>query len=316
MSDKGFALLDRFIAHLEVERGRSPHTVRAYASDIGELLAFLCELRGRSDADLGCLDRSEIEAYLAAARDRATARTVARKLSSLRTFFRFLVERGLVLRDPMEGIATPRTEKTLPAVLDMDATLALLGAPPADTVMGLRDRAILELLYGAGLRVSELVSLDVGAVDLRQRLVRTVGKGSKERIVPFGAPAAAAVERWLAVRGEVRRGKAPWLPEDEEAVFLNRSGGRLTTRSVGRLLDRHVQGAALQMGVHPHVLRHTFATHLLSGGASLRHIQEMLGHSSLSTTQVYTHVSLDRLIEVYDETHPKAASPGGRGRKS
>lgn len=301
-ADRADELLDRFREHLLVEMDRSEHTIRAYCSDLVEFFGVVRERAGGGAVDPGRLDRRDVEAYVSAVHGRNTASTLARKLSSLRTFYRFLVRRGLVERDPTVGIATPRKEHRLPVVLPVDPLFALLQTPSAETPLGLRDRAILELLYGAGLRVSELVGVDAGALDLDQRLVRVLGKRRKERIVPFGTKARDALRSWLHARPELARRDRVGT----EAVFVNRSGGRLTTRSVARALDKHVLACALQHGVSPHVLRHSFATHLLEGGASLRHIQEMLGHASLSTTQGYTHVSLDRLIEVYDKSHPKA----------
>ncbi|GMV39978.1 MAG: tyrosine recombinase XerC [Myxococcales bacterium] len=302
LGDRADELLDAFREHLRVERDRSEHTVRAYCSDLVEFFEVARGRAGGAPVDPGRLDRRDVESYVHAVHGRTTGASLARKLSSLRTFFRYLLRRGLVERDPTVGVATPRKERRLPVVLPIDPLFALLATPSVETPQGLRDRAILELLYGAGLRVSELVGLDLGALDLEQRLVRVLGKRRKERIVPFGTRARDALRSWLLVRPELARKSAAGT----EAVFLNRFGGRLTTRSVARALDGHVLACALQHGVSPHVLRHSFATHLLESGASLRHIQEMLGHESLSTTQGYTHVSLDRLIEVYDKAHPKA----------
>lgn len=301
-SDRGDDLLDRFREHLRVERDRSAHTIRAYCADLAEFFALARERAGDGPMDPARLDRRDVEAYVSATYARTTASTLARKLSTLRTFYGYLARRGLCERDPTLGVSTPRKERRLPVVLPVDPMFVLLEAPSAETPLGLRDRAILEMLYGAGLRVSELVGLDLLDVDLGQRLVRVLGKRRKERIVPFGTRAQLAMQRWLAMRSELLHRGAPGL----DAVFVNRRGGRLTTRSVARALDKHVLACALQHGVSPHVLRHSFATHLLEGGASLRHIQEMLGHASLSTTQGYTHVSLERLIEVYDKAHPKA----------
>ena len=307
MSANADEALERFVAHLRVELDRSPATVRAYATDIKELVEHAAGDSPAAEVTLGDLDRQKVQSYLAAVHGRSSASTLARKLSSLRTFFRFLTQRGLVSSDPTAGIPTPRKEQRLPAFLPVDAMFALLETPRSDEPLGLRDRAILELLYGAGLRVSELCDLDVAALDMPSSLVRVLGKGRKERIVPFGSKARRALETWLAVRSELRLGKAGDVPaRDEAALFLNRFGGRLSQRSVARMVDRHVMACALQHSISPHALRHSFATHLLDSGASLRHIQELLGHASLSTTQGYTHLSLDRLIEVYDRAHPKA----------
>jgi len=232
--------------------------------------------------------------------------TVARKLSTLRSFFRYLLERGELERDPSASIRSPRKSQDLPIVLGIDSLFALLEAPDPTTALGARDGAILELLYGAGLRVSELTGLEEGSLDFQQNLVRVLGKGSKERIVPFGSRARLALERWLSLRGTLRTVKHPVPRVDQSALFLNRFGGRLSARSVARMLDKHILAVAIQLAVSPHALRHSFATHMMDAGADLRHIQELLGHVSLSTTQRYTHVSAERLIAVYDSAHPRA----------
>jgi len=298
--------VERFLTHLKSARGASAHTVRAYRADLAEFLAGLAEDNAGCLPELGALDAPVIRAHMARLHGKNASSTVARKLSTLRSFFRYLLERGELERDPSAAIRSPRKAQDLPIVLGIDSIFALLDAPDPATAFGSRDRAILELLYGSGLRVSELTGLDVSALDTRQKLVRVLGKGSKERIVPFGGRACAALERWLGLRGSLRKAKHPVPSADQEALFLNRYGGRLSARSVARMLDKHIQAVAIQLAISPHALRHSFATHMMDAGADLRHIQELLGHVSLSTTQRYTHVSAERLIAVYDSAHPRA----------
>lgn len=226
--------------------------------------------------------------------------TVGRRLSAARAFFAWARKRELVPANPAAEVRQPKRPDQLPERLDVDEISAVLEAPPADRLAGLRDRALLELLYGAGLRVSEIVSLDLDDVDLRTRSVRVVGKGRVERVVPFGSKACRQLKAYLQAARELRERR------DEAALFLNLRGSRLTDRSVRRILNAAVERAALLRGVHPHVLRHSFATHLLESGMDLRAIQELLGHARLTTTQRYTQVSLQHVLEVYDRTHPRA----------
>jgi len=227
-----------------------------------------------------------------------------RTLSAVRSLFRFACREGMLTANPAQGVRTPKVPKNLPRHLRPGEVENLIEAPDGDEPLVRRDRAILEMLYAAGLRVSELVGLDWRDVDLPARVVRVTGKGSKERMVPFGRPAAEAMRRWLDVWEGVRAARK--TVDDSEPVFLNTFGTRLTDRSVRRVIDRWVDAAAVARGVHPHTLRHTFATHLLENGADLRAIQELLGHSSLSTTQKYTHLEVDRLLSVYRDAHPRA----------
>jgi integrase/recombinase XerC len=286
------ALLDAWATQLRAERHVSPHTLRAYLSDVRQFLAVAGPLRAVGP---------DVIRHWLRTLDGAAARTsIARKLAALRSFFRFLVEGGRLRRDPSLGIATPRTRRKLPAHLTLDEIDRLLVAPRADTWPGLRDRAILEVLYSSGLRVSELAGLDWEAIDTEAGCLRVVGKGRKERVVPVGRPALRALAQYRDAAG------AAGLPVAGGAVFRNARGGRLTTRSIARLMERHVLVSGTASGASPHALRHTFATHLLGGGADLRAIQELLGHASLSTTQRYTHVDLRRLMEAYDRAHPRA----------
>lgn len=248
------------------------------------------------------MDLLAVRSYLAYLRTEGISKTsMGRHLSALRTFFAFLKREGRMASNPAKSVGTPRREKTLPRTLSVAEAGAVVEARGREGALGTRDRALLELLYATGLRVSELVGLRLEDVDLSARQVRTVGKGRKERVVPFGQPAAAALRAWLKARGAF--GPAA---RDAEIVFLNARAGRLTDRSVRRILDRAVLSAAVPRHASPHALRHSFATHLLAAGADLRSIQELLGHASLSTTQRYTHLDAERLIEVYRKSHPKA----------
>lgn len=285
-----------FLRWLEAERGASPHTVEAYRRDLEEFCTFLRQERGES-ADLRSVDHLTIRRYLAL-RHRDLARSsLARKLAALRTFYRRLLRQGAVQLNPAELVSSPRLEKRLPYHLTIDEVTTLVEAPSGADPLSVRNRAILELLYSSGLRVSELTGLSLRDLDLQERLVRVMGKGRKERIVPVGSPAVSALSRML----EGRRGDPP-----ESPLFLNSRGGRLTQRSVQRIVERYMRHLLSMKKGTPHTLRHTFATHLLEGGADLRAIQELLGHASLSTTQKYTHVSIDHLMEVYDRAHPTA----------
>ncbi|MFG0333721.1 MAG: tyrosine recombinase XerC, partial [Maioricimonas sp. JB049] len=235
--------------------------------------------------------------------------TIARRLACLRSFFRYTTREGITETNPAQALRTPRVGRKLPHFLTTEQVATLLEAPPANEPMGLRDRAILETLYSAGLRVAELVGLDVGDWDRDANILRVLGKGRKERIAPVGSYAAKALDRWLDVRMPAPDGS----PEDRGAMFLNRFGRRLTTRSIGRMLEKYLKVTGLDTLTSPHTLRHSFATHLLDGGADLRSVQELLGHKSLTTTQIYTHVSTRRLRETYEQAHPHSAGNGKRG---
>ena len=285
-----------FCTYLETERNVSPHTVAAYGRDLKQLAEFVGREKGEG-AQARDVDHLLLRRYLALLGKRARKSSIGRKLAAIRTFFRFLLRRGIIARNPAELIATPKREQRLPFHLDIDQATTLVEAPADDQKHALRDRAILELLYSSGLRVSELTGLDIGDLDLSGGMVRVLGKGGKERIVPVGSRAVEAIRAYLILRGELA---------GSGALFLNTRGERINRRGVARIVDAHVLRIAAFKRISPHVLRHTFATHLLEGGADLRAIQELLGHASLSTTQKYTHVGIDRLMEVYDKAHPKA----------
>jgi integrase/recombinase XerC len=298
-------LIHRFLEQLQVERNLSPHTVRAYESDLVRFHEFLARdflSCPPEEVAAPAIDTLAVRSFLAALHSQGLGRRAqGRALSAVRSFLRALCRDGVLAANPAEGVRTPKSPKNLPRHLRPGEVEDLLAAPAsAAGPLALRDRAILELLYATGLRVSELVSLDWSDLDLGGRVLRVVGKGSKERMVPFGKPAAATLENWR------QTDRPPTTDLDADPVFTNHRGGRLTDRSVRRILDRWVEHTALARGVHPHTLRHTFATHLLENGADLRTIQELLGHSSLSTTQKYTHLEVERLLQVYRGAHPRA----------
>jgi|YNPBryBLVA2012_1023415.scaffolds.fasta_scaffold00336_2 integrase/recombinase XerC len=300
--------LDAFRRYLKDERRVSPHTLRNYLSDLRQFEAFVGRLFPRGVA-LPEVDLMVLRAFLGHLHQKGLSKaTVMRKLSAVRAFFRFLHREGRIGRNPARVLATPRQLRKVPRVLSEGEAAALVEAPPGprpDSLGGLRDRALLELLYASGLRASEAVGLDFEGLDLPGRVVRVLGKGRKERIVPVGEPAAAALEGYLAVRARA----FPAGPGDP--VFVNLKGGRLTTRSLQRIVEKYLPAIPSDADASPHTLRHSFATHLLSRGADLRTIQELLGHASLSTTQKYTHVATAQLKAVYDAAHPRARR-GGR----
>lgn len=299
-------LIEEFGRALVSEENASVHTVRNYGSDLRQFHAFLGEQKHlcdpKGEVDVNKVDALALRAFLTDLLRRNRKSSVGRKLSAVKVFFRYLHRRGHVAADPTAGISTPKKEKQLPVHLSVDDMVRLLEAPDKGTPDGLRDRAMLEVIYSAGLRVSELVGLDWGDADRNLQLVRVRGKGGKERVVPFGDRALAALNAYQAAIPKL----CPRRLCDDKAVFLNRRGQRLTTRSVARLVDRYVAASGLATKASPHALRHSFATHLLNAGADLRAIQELLGHASLSTTQRYTHVNMDQLMKVYDKAHPRA----------
>jgi integrase/recombinase XerC len=300
-----------FLDHLRLNRNVSAHTVTAYRIDLSQFFAFAADHLRAPAARLRPtdLDLAVIRAFLAELYRRGQSRaSAARKLSALRSFTRFLRREGLLEADPAALALTPRREQKVPAHLSVDEMTRLLDAPDASRPLGRRDRAILELFYASGLRLSELVALDVDDVNLSERIVRVAGKGGKERLVPFNTSTQKALRFWYADRAALRTPKAqrPTPKAEGDPVFLNARGTRLTGRSVQRLVARYVAGCSARFGISPHALRHSFATHLLQRGADLRAIQELLGHVRLSTTQRYTHVNAAQLLEVYRRAHPRA----------
>jgi integrase/recombinase XerC len=300
--------IEGFLAHLADERRFSPRTILAYRTDLERFTDFWQREFGEqaaARARLWKVDTLAVRSYLAALhRAGLKNRSIARHLSTLRSFFRWACREGDLEKNPARGLLSPRVPRTLPRAMTLADTESLLAASAQEAVPE-RETALFELLYATGLRVSEAAGLDLEDVDLSSRLARVLGKGSKERIVPFGEQAEDALRAYLPVRAALRRGTGA-RGEDGEALFVNRRGGRLTTRSMARLLKRRLAAAGLPQDISPHALRHTFATHLLQAGADLRSIQELLGHASLSTTQKYTHLDAARLLEVYRGAHPKA----------
>ncbi len=296
------AAVEGFLRYLRIERNASPLTLKSYRSDLARLLQFLVStdagLHEPRDVSIG-----QLRGYVADLHQRGYAHsTIARRLASLRSLFEYCRREKLVESNPARALRTPRQGRRLPHFLSTEQVAKLLETPPADQAAGLRDRAILETLYSAGLRVSELVSLDLADWDRDSNVLRVRGKGRKERIAPVGRFAAAAILDWLQHRQPDNSTSAT----DLDAMFLNRFGRRLSARSVGRMLEKHIAAAGLDQLTSPHTLRHSFASHMLDGGADLRSVQELLGHKSLTTTQIYTHVSTRRLRETYDRAHPHA----------
>jgi integrase/recombinase XerC len=288
--------LAAFLKRLATERRLSPHTVAAYERDVRELLAFC----GRERiASFAALDSFNVRRFAAESHRKGLgARSVARRLSAVRTFLNYLVETGVLKSNAGVHVQAPKAPKRLPATLDADQVASLLAISGDDPVT-LRDRAILELFYSSGLRLAELVGLDLGAVDAADRTVRVLGKGGKTRVVPVGKHALAALEDWLAVRSELAR-------VGEMALFVGRRGERISPRTVQKRVNEWAKRQGAPTAVHPHMLRHSFATHVLESSRNLRAVQEMLGHASLSTTQIYTHLDFQHLASVYDQAHPRA----------
>jgi integrase/recombinase XerC len=318
-------LVARFSAHLATERRASRHTVLAYGSDLRALMAYTRSRIG--NARLEDIDKLLLRSWLAELARAVTPTTLSRKLASVRAFFGWLERETLVQKNPASLLSSPKLRRKLPRFVSASAAAEIMESPAlaaASEVERARDTALLEVLYGSGLRVSELVGLDLGHLTLEEASLRVLGKGNKERIVPLGSVAKAAVERYLARRPELRHPRTG--AQDERALFLSKKGVRLGVRRVQTLVQRYGALGAGRGDLHPHALRHSCATHLLEGGADLRAIQELLGHSSLSTTQRYTHVSLDQLMAVYDRAHPLSRrngrmarangdrTPGGKGR--
>ncbi|MBN1850429.1 MAG: tyrosine recombinase XerC [Deltaproteobacteria bacterium] len=301
-------LIEKFIIYLGSQKAYSDHTLKSYQNDLFQFLGFLAQSDLISEEEvlqdrLGRIDFLTLRAYLGGLFGQYKKTTIARKLSALRSFFHFLEKNDLVTQNPAADVSTPKQGKYIPTYLPVDDMFRLLEGPDKEKPLGLRDLAILEVLYSCGIRVAELVGLDLSNIDFDQRLVKVIGKGKKERMVPIGKQAIQAVKIYL--EGTTRlRAKNP--PIQEQPLFINARGGRLSARSVRTIVKRYAKRCGLMPEISPHSLRHTFATHLLDGGADLRSVQELLGHVSLSTTQKYTHVTMDKLMKVYDKAHPRA----------
>lgn len=291
-----------FVAKLEHEKGFSEHTLRAYHKD---LLQFDNFLKAEKRSSLESINHLLLRRFLAVLRSKNYSKTtIARKLASIRSFFKFLIREGELVSNPFEMLRTPKQDKKLPHFLSITEVDVLLKTPDSSTVMGLRDMAIMETLYSTGIRVSELVGLDEGSIDFIAGMIKVQGKGKKERLVPIGSPAIKAINEYIDSKSMSKK-KEEKSVSRSEPLFLNKYGGRLTARSVARSLDKYLKVSGINLLTSPHTFRHSFATHLLDKGADLRSVQEMLGHSSLSTTQVYTHITTERLKNVYDKAHPR-----------
>lgn len=300
--------LKQFLQHLRYERNVSQHTLRNYSSDLEQFRDYLL-LKGKvSDIPVSEIDHLTIREWMSNLHGESKKKTsIARKLASLRTFFQFLVREGVQENNPAKLVATPKVERKLPTHLSMEDAVRFIETPDLNTDLGRRDRAILEFLYATGMRVGELVGLNLKDIDFREKLVRVTGKRKKQRILPFGEPSLQALMYYLNEARAAFLNNCPPTERDDQAVFLNYQGTRITTRSVGRMVDKYIKLCAeINRDISPHSLRHSFATHLLDSGADLRDIQELLGHARLSTTQIYTQVSMEKLIDEYDRAHPKA----------
>jgi len=300
--------LNKYVNYLEAERGLSPYTVRNYTADLignyarGTGKGFLQFLKMKHISSLDEVDKHVVRDYMSWLMAQGVVKSsIARKLSAVRSFYRYLVREEKVSSNPLEKASSPKLDRRLPSFLTVEETVRLLETPDLAKPQGIRDRALLELLYAAGLRVSELENLNLEQLNMETNEIRVWGKGSKERVVLIGAPAAQALNNYLADNRPVLMGK-----QKTNAVFLNQYGGRLPARRIQKILDRCARKAGIEKRVHPHILRHTFATHLLDGGADLRVVQELLGHAQLATTQVYTHVSQSQARKVYQSAHPMA----------
>ncbi len=301
------ALAD-FLRHLALEKNASALTVKSYREDLNQLIAFFREKYEGQNLSPAQINSRHLRAFTVWLHDKGYAKsTVARRIAAVRSWFRFLLRQGAVPTNPSEGLRGPRQDKKLPHFMAEDALGKLLNTPPPDSMLGLRDRAILETLYSAGLRVSELTGLNLDDIDLDAGVATIRGKGKKERLAFFGGPSLAALKTWLEARRIVLNSQTK--NREADAVFLNQRGTRLTSRSVGRLMEKYLAEAGLDPRTTPHTLRHSFATHLLDHGADIRSVQELLGHSSIATTQIYTHVTTQRLKDSYQKAHPRAEQP-------
>ena len=302
-------LIDSFLESLVTEKGYSDHTCRAYRNDLQDFFSFLAEAQASGSLHQKRshnitpqqIDAVMLRGYLSFLHRKHEKTTIARKLSAIRSFYKFLVKKGIILENPAEFILTPKQNKTIPVYLSVDEMFRLLDSIQTDTLLGVRNRAIFEMLYSSGIRISELAAMNIADVDFSAAVVRVFGKGRKQRIVPVGQKALMAIK---AYRTQLQK-QADRETVKSGPLFLNRFQKRLTPRSIARILKKLVSAVGLLTPISPHALRHTFATHMLDAGADLRAVQELLGHKSLSTTQKYTHVSIDRLMETYDKAHPR-----------
>lgn len=297
-------IIKEYVEYLKNEQDASEHTIKNYLADLRQFAEFIKQkhpqIASGGKSSLSKIDQNIIRGYLSTLFNKNNPASVARKLASLRSFFKYFVKHDVISSNPAKDVASPKVPKRLPKFLTVDEVNILLQSPTAAGVLSLRDKAMMEVMYSSGLRVSELVGLDLENINLSEGVVKVLGKGRKERIVPIGSKAQTALAHYLEKRAELLQNS------QSKAVFLNRQGDRITPRSVERMVQKYLAGSGIQKEVTPHVLRHSFATHMLNSGADLRGIQELLGHTNLSTTQKYTHVSIDKLMDVYEKTHPKA----------
>ncbi len=300
--------LERFLKYLQVERNASELTLKSYKGDFEAIIEYLGDARGGRIPEPSEITTLELRGYIAAMHEAGYAKTtISRRLASLRSFFKFGLREGWVRENPAKPLRNPRTARTLPYFLSTREIETLLEAPPLADVLGVRDRAILETMYSAGVRVAELVAMNLGDLSKSEGIIRVRGKGKRERFAPIGSHAKKAIEHWFPIRAELLAKRRKTIKDSpEQPIFLNRFGTRLTTRSVGRMLEKYLKITALDKRTTPHTLRHSFATHLLDRGADIRSVQELLGHKSLVTTQIYTHLTTAGLLEVYEKAHPRA----------
>lgn len=298
-------ILKKYEEYLKHEKDASEHTVKNYMADLYQFAGYMqknhANIANAGKSGLTKIDHNIVRAYLSTLFGKNNPASIARKLASLRSFFKYWIKEGVLSANPAKDVATPKVPKRLPKFLTVDEVATLLNSPTNTDILTLRDKAMMEVMYASGLRVSELVGLDTDHVSLSEGVVKVLGKGRKERVVPIGQKAQTAVSNYFTRREELLDKSHP-----SKAVFLNRQGDRITPRSVERMVQKYLRVSGIQKEVTPHVLRHSFATHMLNSGADLRGIQELLGHTSLSTTQKYTHVSVDKLMDVYEKSHPKA----------
>jgi len=298
-------LIESFIESLGSERGCSQNTCRSYAHNLNEFKTYIekqCFSEPAGERLQATeIDRLMVRRYLGWLYKKNKKSTIARKLSALRSFFRYLIKHGMIRDNPVDSILTPKKDKTIPVYLSVDDMFRFLDSLKGDTLLDLRNRAIFETFYSSGLRVSEMAGLDMADFDLEACEIRVLGKGNKERVVPVGRRAVEAVRNYC----DAQQKEGKMSLDAQGALFCNKDGGRLSTRSIARVLDKLARSCGFEVPISPHVLRHTFATHMLDAGADLRVVQELLGHKSLSTTQKYTHVSMDRLMQTYDKSHPR-----------
>ncbi len=298
-------ILKKYEEYLRHEKDASEHTVKNYMADLYQFDGYMqknhANIANAGKSGLTKIDHNIVRSYLSTLFGKNNPASIARKLASLRSFFKYWIKEGVLSANPAKDVATPKVPKRLPKFLTVDEVATLLNSPTNTDILTLRDKAMMEVMYASGLRVSELVGLDTDHVSLAEGVVKVLGKGRKERVVPIGQKAQTALANYFARREELLDKSHP-----SKAVYLNRQGERITPRSVERMVQKYLRVSGIQKEVTPHVLRHSFATHMLNSGADLRGIQELLGHTSLSTTQKYTHVSVDKLMDVYEKTHPKA----------